>query len=169
MRRLRLLLGRGAVAEDPPLARSHLEKAEVLAVVGVGAETRLAARHLERLVAVRPEDSTDHVLRRFGLRHRQPAGKSLALQRERVLLGPLQHERVSEFGAMDCDLASRLVRKARIGEQPLVAPEERERLTLVLNALCDGERRPRRSLSCGSCARRRRQRRRGNHYERKRA
>ena len=50
----RRLRGRSrAVAVDAPLVRAHLEQAEVLAVLGIGAQAGLAARDGERLAGSR--------------------------------------------------------------------------------------------------------------------
>src|SRR4029079_5609149 len=62
VRRLGLRARARAVSVQVPRGRAHLEQAEILAVLGGRAQTRLAARDGERLVAVRAEDSADRDL-----------------------------------------------------------------------------------------------------------
>ena len=169
MRRLRLFLGRRAVAEDAPFAHAHLEQAKVLAVLGGRMEARLAPGHAQSLTAIRPEDTTDDRLRRLGLRHGKPAREMFPSKlRSLRLLRPCLRKRASEVGTMQRNLVLRLVGKPRVGEEPLVAAEEPECLALVLNALGNGQSRLRRDVG-RMCTRRRRQRSRGNDDERKRA
>jgi hypothetical protein len=165
-RSLRLLFGRCAVSEDAAFARPHLEQPEVLAVLGIGVEARLAMRHPQGLAAIRPEDPADDRLRRFRLRDSEPPGQALPTENCSACLR--SHARTREISAVEGDLATRLGRESRVGEEPLVVAEEPEYLAVVLQVLGEGMSRFRRRM-CRTCTRRRRHRRRGNHYERERA
>ena len=138
MRSLDLLLGRWAVAEEATFARAHLEQAQILAVLGVGVETRFALGHAQRLTAIRAEDAADDLPRRLGLCHREPACKTLPAKRFRARSGAKLLELPGKQPTVKCDLAASLVRESRVGEEPLVVTEEAEHLTLVLNALSEG-------------------------------
>ena len=61
-----LFRGRGAVAEEAPRGRPHLEEAEILAVLGVGLQAGLAPRHGDGFVTVGAEDPADSRFRRRG-------------------------------------------------------------------------------------------------------
>ena len=148
MRGLDLLFGRWAVAEDAAFARAHLEQAEILAVLGVGVETRFALGHAERLPAVGAEDATDDLPGCLGLCHGKPAYEALSAERVRPRSGVELLELPGEQPAVKRDLAASLVRKPRVGEEPLVATEEAEHVTLVLNALSEGSNRLLRRRIC---------------------
>jgi hypothetical protein len=60
----RLLTGGLSVPEKTTFLRAHLEEAEILAVLRVGLEARLAPRHSKRLLAVLPEHLADGPARR---------------------------------------------------------------------------------------------------------
>ena len=137
MRSLDLLFGRWAMAEDAAFARAHLEQAQILAVLGVGVETRFALGHAQRLPAVWAEDAADDLPGCLGLCHREPAGETLSAERFRTRSGVKLFEPPGKQPAVKRDLAASLVGKPRVGEEPLVVTEEAEHLSLVLNALSE--------------------------------
>ena len=166
VRSLRLLFSGVSVPEAAAFARPHLEQPEVLAVLGIGVEARLALRHPQCLAAIRPEDAADDRLRRFRLCDSEPPREAPPPENRGACLRP--YARMREISAVEGDLATRLGRESRIGEEPLVAAEELEHLAVVLQVLGEGMSRFRRRM-WWTCTRRRRHRRRGNHYERERA
>ena len=116
--------------EQAPLGRSHLEEAEVLAVLGVGSEAGLASGDGKRLTAVPPEDPADHVTRRCFLDRGETPGLGAAREgAARRSCLPL-HPGVARL--VKPQLPVGLDREPRVAQQPGVRFEESEHLLVLL-------------------------------------
>lgn len=129
MRSRDLLDSRWPVAEEAPLARSHLEKTEVLAVLGTGVQTRFATRDSEGLLAVTSEGATDHALRGRDLDSGQLTGFGTARQCS-LRCGSLSL-RTGEAQRVDAHLAFCLDLEPGVAQKPTVRSEEPEHLPVL--------------------------------------
>lgn len=121
VRSTRLLQRSLAVPEQAPFARPHLEEAQVLTVLGVGREARLAPRDPESLPAIPAEDMADRPSR-VGVQRRQVAFVAPLRECTTGLRG--LRLRGAEVCARVRELRLRDLRKARVGEHPPVVFEE---------------------------------------------
>jgi len=109
------------VAEELPLARPHLEHAEVLAVLRSGLVPGLAARDAERLAATVPEHEADRLHRRALEAGDHPAVRRTGLAREASALVRAGHRHGAARGD---EPGLCLLAEAGVAQEPAVVLEE---------------------------------------------
>jgi hypothetical protein len=151
MRCFRLLVRGSAVTEAAPFGRSHLEETEVLTILRVHVQVRLAPRDADRLAAVVAEDMADRLTRRRLLQCLQAACHLFAANPYAKSGSMTRVPRQAR--AMEAKLASCRRADLRVTQQPGVALEEPDHLLVLAHRPhVTLERLRRRLRLCGSAA-----------------